>query len=294
LPTLKIFGKARPRNPSNGCVSSFLVLLAMIGIIVILTSIKCHHILNSEPSAASEGATNCISLPSKEDDNFNCQSMHYEGDYSFHSEGVYDHNLQHSLDLLSGYTTSFADADSERIKTQIYFDTDSIFFVCNDSTTGHICNDIRNFIPGFLWQSNKSLTTANGTRPCLQEGTVRLQLIDDNGIKQTFILDNCLFHPNLLVNLLSTRRLAEKFIDSNRNPDKRTRIKSRYSTHVLTWSFGDFRKTFPTTISGLPELLFDEGFHKYCSFCMQVSSFATTNEVQGGSSNTIPFDDDEV
>ncbi len=63
---------------------------------------------------------------------------------------------------------------------------------------------------------------------------------------------------------------------------------------MLTWSFGDFRKTFPTPISGLPELLFDDGFYEYNSFCMQVSSFATTDEVQGGSSNTISFDDDEV
>ncbi len=63
---------------------------------------------------------------------------------------------------------------------------------------------------------------------------------------------------------------------------------------MLPWSFGEFRKTFPTPIFGLPELLFDEGFHKYYSFCMQVSSFATTNELQGGSSNTIPFDDDKV
>jgi hypothetical protein len=63
---------------------------------------------------------------------------------------------------------------------------------------------------------------------------------------------------------------------------------------MLTRSFGDFRKTFPTPISSLPEVLFDEGFHKYDSFCMQVFSFATTDEVQGGSSNTIPFDDDKV
>ena len=96
------------------------------------------------------------------------------------------------------------------------------------------------------------------------------------------------------MNLLLTHGLEEKFIDSNRNPDEQTGIKSRYSTNVLTWSFGDFRKTFPTPISSLPELLFDEGFHKYNSFCMQVSSFATTDEVQGGSSNTISFDDDEV
>jgi hypothetical protein len=110
------------------------------------------------------------------------------------------------------------------------------------------------------------LTTANGTGPCLQEGTVRLQLIDDDGRKNTFILDNCLFHPNSPVNLLSTQRLAEKFINSNGYPDKQTQIESQYSTHTLIWSFGKFKKTFPTPVSGLPELLFDEGFHEYKSF----------------------------
>ncbi len=48
---------------------------------------------------------------------------------------------------------------------------------------------------------------------------------------------------------------------------------------MLTWCFGEFRKIFPTPISSLPELLFDEGFRKYNSFCMQVSSFATTDEI---------------
>jgi hypothetical protein len=114
---------------------------------------------------------------------------------------------------------------------------------------------------------------------------VRLQLIDNLGIKHTFILDNCLFHPSSLVNLLSTRQLAEKFIDSDGNPDEQTQIESRYSTHVLIWSFGNFKKTFPTPISGLPELLFDEGFRQYNSFCMQVSSFAPTNKIQKGNSN---------
>jgi hypothetical protein len=262
LPTLKIIGKSGHKNPPNGCILSFLVLLATIGIIAILTGMKCHHILNLEPSAASEGVADCISLPSEGDDNFNCQSMHCEGDYSFHSKGEYNHDLQHSLHLLSGYTTSFADANSEKIDTQIHFNTDSNFFVYNNSMTGHICNNIRKFIPGSLWQSNKSLTTANVTGPCLQEEMVQLQLIDDNGMKHTFILNNCLFHPNSLVNLLSIRQLAEKFTDSNKNPDEQTRIESRYSTHVLTWSFGNFGKIFSTPISSLPELLFDERFQE--------------------------------
>ena len=54
-----------------------------------------------------------------------------------------------------GFTTSFADADSENMNTQVHFDTDSIFFVCDNSTTGHLCNDLKKFVPGSLWQSNK-------------------------------------------------------------------------------------------------------------------------------------------
>jgi hypothetical protein len=55
--------------------------------------------------------------------------MHYKGDYSFHSKGEYNHDLQHSLDLLSGNTTSFADADSEKINTQsISIQTQSSLF----------------------------------------------------------------------------------------------------------------------------------------------------------------------
>jgi len=147
---------------------------------------------------------------------------------------------------------------------------------------------------GSLRQTNKILTTANGTGPCLQEGTVRLHLCDDSGIKHIFILDNCIYHPDSPVNLLSTRRLAEKFIDETGNPDEQTRIELRYSTHVLTWSFGNFKKTFPTPLSGLPELLFDEGFQAYKSFCMQVSSYATTDEAAKNTSNIIAFDDDEI
>ncbi len=75
---------------------------------------------------------------------------------------------------LHGFAVSIADVDSEQLNTQVHFDTDSIFFVCDNSTTGHICNDIRKFIPHTIQQTNKSLTTANGTEPYLQEGIVRI------------------------------------------------------------------------------------------------------------------------
>jgi hypothetical protein len=213
--------------------------------------------------------------------------------HTFYSEGDFEKNIQHPLSSLQGFTTSFADGYSEKLNTQIYFDMDSVFFVCDNSTSGQFCNDICKIIPDLLHQTNKSLTTANGTGPCLQEGTVRLQSLDDDITQHTFILNNCLFNPDSPVNLLLTRRLAEKFIDANRNPDEQTRIESRYSTHVLAWAFGNFQKTFLKPISGFPELLFDEGFWAYTSFCRQVLSYATNDDAPHYS-NIIPFDDDEI
>jgi hypothetical protein len=114
-------------------------------------------------------------------------------------------DINYPLGLFQGITTSFADGDLEKLNTQIHFNTDSVFFVCDNLTTDHICNNIRKFILGYLCQTNKSLTTANGTGPCLQEGTVWLHLNDDDGVKHIFIIDNCIYHPASPVNLLSTR-----------------------------------------------------------------------------------------
>jgi hypothetical protein len=61
------------------------------------------------------------------------------------------------------------------------------------------------------------------------------------------------------------RQLAKKFLDANGNLDEETCIESRYSTHVLTWSFGQFKKMFTKLVSGLPELLFNKGFLLSCT-----------------------------
>jgi hypothetical protein len=165
-----------------------------------------------------------------------------KGDISIFSASMGDVSLGIKTDSsgvsdganLHGFAVSFADVDSEQLNTQVHFDTDSIFFVCNNSTTGHICNDIQKFIPDTMQQKNKSLTTANGTEPCLQEGTVRIRLIDDASTQHIFILDNCLYHPTSPMKLLSMRCLAEKFLNADGNTDKETCIESWYSTHVLT------------------------------------------------------------
>ncbi len=188
-----------------------------------------------------------ISLPSEGDIPSYCEenisSGVSEGDatlrFSFSSEGDFiqtchpcssksesEREISTQSHSLYGFTALFADIDTEQLNTQIHFDTDSVFFVCDNSTTGHICNHIQRFVPGSLHQTNKSLTTVNGTGSCLKEGTVRLSLIDNNGTKHTYVLNNCLYHPDLPVNLLSTRCLAEKFINESGNPNEETRIES--------------------------------------------------------------------
>ncbi len=244
LSGIKIIQKAWPKQPPCGLISSFLVLLTTIGIIMTLSGMKCLEI--KALSTASEGATSIT--PCSKGDNTDSESASWFSD-------DYHEDIKYLLGFLNGFTSSFADGDLEQLNVQVHFDTNSVFFVCDNSTTGHICNNICKFIPGLLHQTNKSLTTAIGTGPCLQEGTVRIHLNNNDGQKHIFILNSCLYHPDSLVNLLSTKQLAEKFIDSHGNPNKQTRIESRYSTHVLTWSFRNYKKTFPTPLSGLPELL---------------------------------------
>ena len=132
------------------------------------------------------------------------------------------------------------------------FDTDSILFVCDNSTTGRICNGLQKFILGTLQQTNRRLTTANGTGPPVKEGTIKINLTDENGKHHIFLLEGCIYHPDFPVNLSSTQRLAEKSFDDDGNPDEDTRIESRYATHYLTWCFGQYKKIFPTPVAGLP------------------------------------------
>jgi hypothetical protein len=101
-----------------------------------LTGAKCHHILSSNQRAlslpASKEVAESIFTPSKGVSN--SISLAYKGDL--------EQYIQHPITSFQGFTTSFADGNSEKLNTQVHFDTDSIFFVCDSSTTGHICNEV--------------------------------------------------------------------------------------------------------------------------------------------------------
>ena len=166
-----------------------------------------------------------------------------------------------------------SDEDNLGENTMSSFDTDSSFWVCDNSATGHICNDASMF-HGELIPSVYGVATASGTSNSLKMGTVILWLRDDEGVEHTFTLKECIYMPSSPVNILSTRRLSEHYPDGSGNPDTRgTGITSFYTHHELFWNGRKFVKTFPTASSGLPECLFNTGFSRLGTYATRIARF---------------------
>jgi len=222
---VNIFLLKRPKEPPRGYITSFLVGTSIIGIFSYLTMIGIARLTfgsktfkkkrrrKRSPKAISRrkakrgNRTTSNSEDGEEKDSF------YDCRYTMDSKGVSEtfHDCYETLHSegdhtmnTHAFTTCLADGDQERMNTQVPFDTDSIFFVCDNSSTGHICNDISKFVPGTMRDTLCRLTTANGTGSCLREGTVRVHLIDDNSKRHVFVLENCLYIPESPVSLLST------------------------------------------------------------------------------------------
>ncbi len=140
-----------------------------------------------------------------------------------------------------------------------FFDMDSSFWVCNNSVTGHICND-KSLFSGELVPSIYIVGAATGTSEPMLMGTVVLQLIDNNGDKHMFTLTHVNYMPKSPVNLLSTRVLSKKITNEHGFDQQGTGISSVFDDHTLFWDHGKFSKTFKTHSSGLPECLFSSGY----------------------------------
>ena len=142
-------------------------------------------------------------------------------------------------------TSVFTTSDEENMSTdsRVAFDTDSTFWVCDNSATGHVCND-KALFHGPLVPSRYQIGSATGTTSPDLMGTVILWAKDDNGIEHTFTLNECVLMDSSPVNIFSTRRLAEHFPDEKGNPDRSgTGITSLFDEHTLMWNQKKFTKT---------------------------------------------------
>ena len=175
-----------------------------------------------------------------------------------------------SLIRLAAHTTSDSLGDESMLS---FFDTDSSFWVCDNAATGHICRD-KSLFSGDLVPLIYEVSTANGIESPTLMGTVILRLRDNAGIMHEFILTHMNYMPNYPVNLLSLRRLAEHYSNSDGTPDQHgTGINSSYDSHTLYWSNKQFSKTFRTADSGLSVCLFSSGYSRLSTLTMHLSKY---------------------
>ncbi len=99
------------------------------------------------------------------------------------------------------------------------FNMDLSFWVCDNSATGHICNN-KILFTDELVPSIFEVGSATGISTPTLMGTVTLRITDDEGAKHSFTLKNVNYLPNSLVNILSLHRLAELYPDDMGHPDQ--------------------------------------------------------------------------
>ncbi len=132
--------------------------------------------------------------------------------------------------MLAAYLTFAAMAQLSNLQ---FFNTDSSFWVCDNSATGRICKD-KSLFTGDLEPSIFKVGSATGISNPTLMGTVTLQLTDDEGVFHSFELTNLNHLPNSPKNLLSHRRLAELYPDATDHTDWHgTGIRSVFDDHIL-------------------------------------------------------------
>jgi hypothetical protein len=168
------------------------------------------------------------------------------------------------------YATADSDIEGEMM---ISFNTDSLFWVCDNAATGHICKD-KSLFSGNLVPLIYIVSTANGINSPTLMGNVNLHLRDNEGNKHEFNLTEVNYMLNSPVNLLSLQQSAEHYPNENGTSDQNgTGIDLSYDSHTLYWNKKQFSKTFPTADSGLPECLFNSGYTQLLAFTSHLAQF---------------------
>ncbi len=114
-----------------------------------------------------------------------------------------------------------------------FFNTNSSFWVCDNSATGHICKD-KSLFTGDLVPSILQVGSATGILTPTLMGTVTLQLTDNEEVFHSFDLTNVNYLPDSPVNLLLLWQLVELYPDASDHPDwYGTGIQSVFNNHVF-------------------------------------------------------------
>ena len=252
-----------PRKPPDGLIAQSIVLMLVIAIYSGMTISGCFRIWRY---ALNESISHFIS-------NARLNAVSSWNTFIEHISGLLASTIiecpENKRVLRVNATTNMDDDVDNQMAT---FDTDSSFWICDNSATGHICKDITLF-HGELTPSRFDVGSATGrTSPDLM-GHIQLRLMDDEGADHVFNLENVQYVATSPFNIMSVRLLAEQFTDSEGRIDHRgTGIISLFEEHTLFWNRRKYKKTFFTSRSGLPECLFNTGYSRLHSYASKVAA----------------------
>lgn len=175
------------------------------------------------------------------------------------SSACYNTHMKLSKVLLEAFS-----GDLPSSGYRISFDSDYCVFIADNSANCHICKDESLYVGPMKkmeFDENFQVQTANGITSPQGIGTIKLVIIDDEGVSHTELINDVLFFPDSPVNILGITRLGLQ-----RKDDEGTYImtKAKYSRFV--WNFGTCEKRIIHPPSSLPELVVNEGTAKCSSF----------------------------
>ena len=151
-----------PKKPPDGILTELFVVSAVAVIYLILTIKAYIHLLCRPSSRDVQGESKLPCDPSDDEDDGAAASQ---------------------IEPIMAYTTSAENVGAADFgdNNMASFDSDSSFWVCDNSATGHICNN-RSLFLGKLEPSKVNVGSANGVSTGKLMGKVRFSVLDDEGV----------------------------------------------------------------------------------------------------------------
>ena len=165
-------------------------------------------------------------------------------------------------------TQIFTADELKQYQSHTSYDTDGIACILDNSANAHIWSIRSSFVTFQPIDSCKVATIGGTDHRATGIGTVKASWQDDNGKSHTYELQNVLYFPDSPVNIISITAFANQL-----NDDDGTNIMTARHHSVFQWNFAEYQRTFthsPTT--NLPEIIVNEGYNTFASFCNSISS----------------------
>jgi hypothetical protein len=153
------------------------------------------------------------------------------------------------------------------------WDSDGTFFCVDNSATCIICNEKSMFV-GDLKPCTSEVLTSNGQNVPALEGTLRLVLTDDEGVKHQYDIPDVLYDPESPFNLLGVPFLSQYFGDHKTMGTKIT--SGCFQSHFI-WDHEKCERHFSHGVDCLPMLQVNVGDSYFKAFCTRVSQFYNDN-----------------